>query len=114
MFFAFVAFFVVFLFCFVMIEGRVGTRALEGDRRWVVEACSWRTVGRRGGPGSERTRTDVAVRLDERRGCVLVDPSYRDDISDPIEFDVGLFLSLSLSHMSFCADLTWGVLTDDR
>ena len=65
-------------------EGRVATRALDGDRRWVVEACTWRAAGR------ERTRADVSVRLDDMRRCVLVDPDYRDNASDPIDFDVGV------------------------
>lgn len=69
------------------------TRALDGDRRWVVEACTWRRAAR----GGERTQSRVGVRLDDLRRCVLVDVPDRDDT---VDFDVGTFLSL-------CAPLLW-------
>ena len=73
-----------------MSERAGATRALDGDRRWVVEACTWRHAAR----GGERTQSRVGVRLDDLRRCVLVDVPDRDDT---VDFDVGISLSLCAS-----------------
>ena len=80
-----------------MSERVAATRALDGDHRWVVEACAWRPAAPRGACAGERAQADVSVRLDGACRCVLVDPKYRDGASDPVEFRVGLPFSLSLA-----------------